>query len=88
MKNGNKQSISKLAGILNSQYVAGDLSTRSIITIVVLNGIKPELDSKIEDELSDVLGKAWSFAKKYRTKKVKPEKVKKVSNKFAEKLGQ
>ncbi len=88
LKNGNKQSISKLAGILNSQYIAGDLSTRSIITIVVLNGIKPELDSKIEGELSDVLGKAWSFAKKYRTKTVKPEKVKKVSNKFAEKLGQ
>ena len=87
-KSGNKQQIDKLASVLSAQYSAGDLSTRSIITIVVLNGIKPEYDSKIEELLSDDLKKAWKYAKAYRTKKVKPEKVKKIDNRLAEKLGQ
>jgi len=88
LKTGNKQSVDKLAGILNAQYSAGDLSTRSIITVVVLNGIKPEFENIIEGKLSDDLKKAWKFSKKYRTKKVKPEKVKKVKSNYIEKLGQ
>lgn len=88
LKTGNKQQIEKLASILNSQYSAGNLDTRSIITIIVLNGIKPELESKIEELLDNDLSKAWKYARKYRTKKVKPEKVKTVNPSFAERLGQ
>lgn len=88
LKTNNKQLIDKLASILNAQYSAGDLSTRSIITVVVLNGIKPEYESKIEDKLSDELKKSWKYAKPYRTKKVKPEKVKKINTNLVEKLGQ
>lgn len=88
LKSGNRQQTDKLASVLNAQYSAGDLSTRSIITIVVLNGIKPEYDSKIEALLDDDLKKAWKYAKAYRKKKVKPEKVKKIDESLAEKLGQ
>ncbi len=76
---GNKSEIEKLANLLSTQYSAGDLDTRSIITIVVLNGIKPKYDEKIEEYLSDDLKTAWKYAKRYRTKKVKPEKEKKKS---------
>lgn len=88
MKSGNKQLIAKLASVLNSQYSAGDLSTRSIITMVVLNSIKPEYEQNIEELLDEDLQKAWKFAKPYRTKKVKPEKVKPVKPSLAERLSQ
>lgn len=86
MKTGKKAELEKLASLLSTQYTNGDLDTRSIITIVVLNGIKPENDSKIEEYLSDELKTAWKFAKCYRTKKVKPEKVKKMPVFDGEKL--
>lgn len=76
IKVGKKSELEKLATLLSTQYSNGDLDTRSIITIVVLNGITPENDDKIEEYLSDDLQEAWKFAKRYRTKKVKPEKVK------------
>ena len=78
VKSGNKQQIDKLTAILNAQYTNGDMDTRSIITIVVLNGIPEDMESKIEDKLSADLQKAWKFAKPYRHKKVKAEKVQKA----------
>ena len=78
VEKGSKADIEKLATILSTQYTAGDLDTRSIITIVVLNGIKPKHDEKIEEYLSDDLKTAWKHAKRYRNKKVKPEKEKKT----------
>lgn len=87
LASNNKQLITKLANVLNAQYSAGDMDTRSIITIVVLNGIKEEYEPIIEEKLDDDLKKAWKFAKKYRNKKVKPEKVKKSKPTIAERLG-
>lgn len=87
VKTGNKSQIEKLGTLLSTQYSNGDLNTRSIITVVLLNGIKPEFDEKIEEYLSNDLKTAWKYAKRYRTKKVKPEKVKKVSITNGEKLG-
>ncbi|MEE0265587.1 MAG: hypothetical protein UD936_08180 [Acutalibacteraceae bacterium] len=74
VENGSKTEIEKLASILSTQYSNGDLDTRSIITIVILNGIKPKYDDKIEEYLSDELKTSWKYAKRYRNKKVKPEK--------------
>lgn len=87
VKTGNKSQIEKLGTLLSTQYSNGDLNTRSIITVVLLNGMKPEFDEKIEEYLSNDLKTAWKYAKRYRTKKVKPEKVKKVSITNGEKLG-
>lgn len=84
---GNKKEIEKIAAVLNAQYKNGDIDTRSIITIVILNGIKGEKnDQLIEGFLSEDLVKAWGFAKKYRNKAVKPEKMKTKRPSMAERL--
>lgn len=77
VKEGRAADLKKLGGILNAQYVNGDADTRSIITIVILNGIPASDEAKIEEYLSDDLKKAFKFAKKFRGKTVKPEKEKK-----------
>lgn len=79
LKRGVKSEVSKLSQILSTQYANGDMDTRSIITIVILNSIDEQYKEKIEEKMSDELKKAWSFAIKFKGKKVKPEKVKKKS---------
>lgn len=86
VKTGKKAELEKLATLLSTQYSNGDLDTRSIITIVVLNGIAPENEDKIEEYLSEDLQTAWKFAKRYRNKKVKPEKPKAIPTFDGEKL--
>lgn len=91
LASGNKQLITKLAGILNAQYKNGDMDCRSIITIVILNGIKdPESEKIMFEELDEELEKAWKHARRYRGKKVKPEKQKKESKfqKYAKNLNE
>lgn len=77
LKKGVKSEINKLAQILSTQYQNGDMDTRSIITIVILNSIDLKYKEKLQEKMSDELKKAWEFALKFKGKKVKPEKVKK-----------
>ena len=77
LKRGMKSEISKLSQILSTQYGNGDMDTRSIITIVILNSVEPQYKEKLEEKMSEELKKAWGFAIKFKGKKVKPEKVKK-----------
>lgn len=87
LSQGNKKQVEKLAAVLNAQYTAGDLDTRSIITIVVLNGINTKENAdKLAPALSEDLTKAWNYAKKYKGKVVKPEKVKAKKPSMAERL--
>lgn len=75
-----QQTITKLGGVLNAQYKNGDMDCRSVITIVILNGIDGEdNENKIAAVLDDELSKAWKYAKRYKGKTVKPEKEKKKS---------
>ena len=77
LKQGNKKDIDKLAEILSNQYNYGNLDVRSCITVVILNSIESEESEKILwDRLSPNLQKAWKAAKRFKGKKVKPEKVK------------
>ncbi len=80
LQRGVKSEINKLSQILSTQYQNGDMDTRSIITIVILNSVDPKYKEKLEEKMSDELKKAWSFAIKFKGKKVKPEKVKKKRN--------
>ncbi len=80
---GAKSEINKLSQILSTQYQNGDMDTRSIITIVILNSTAEKYKEKLEEKMSDELKKAWSFALKMKGKKVKPEKVKKKSSMFS-----
>lgn len=86
VKEGKAADLKKLGNILNTQYTNGDPDTRSIITIVILNGIPEADEAKIEEYLDDNLKKAFSFAKKYRNKVVKPEKEKKKKQTIAQRL--
>lgn len=89
LRYGSNKEIDKLAAILNAQYNAGDLDTRSIITIVILNGIDSQQSAeKLNGCLDDTLKKSWQFAKKYKGKKVKPEKPKAKKKTIAERLGE
>ena len=83
---GKAGELKKLGNLLNAQYVNGDIDTRSIITIVILNSIPEEDEAKIEEYLSDNLKKAFQHAKKWRNKTAKPEKEKKKKRTIAQRL--
>ena len=83
LKRGTKSEVQKLCQILSTQYSNGDMDTRSIITIVLLNSIDEQYHDMVNEKLSDELKKAWRFAIKFKGKKVKPEKVKKKKGAFS-----
>ena len=76
----NTSKISKFGKTLSELYQNSGLSVKSIITIVILNGLSEENENKLKKYLSDELKKAWEAAKKYKGKKVKPEKPKKKNS--------
>lgn len=86
VKRGNAADLKKLGSILSAQYGNGDLDTRSVITVVILNSIPAEYDAAIEEYLSDDLKKAFAASKKLRGKTVKPEKEKKKKPTMAQRL--
>lgn len=68
----------KMCGILNDLYANGDMDTRSLITIVLLNGISDShAIGNIEKNLSVDLAKVYTKAKGLKGKKISPEKKKK-----------
>ena len=80
LDSGSSSEIDQLAEILSGQYSYGDIDTRPLITIVILNSITDEAKkAAIKENMSDDLIKAWSAAEKFRGKKVKPAKQKKQS---------
>lgn len=80
LKRSNKKEVDKLAEILSAQYSYGDIDTRPLITMIILNSITdPEQKEAINREMSEELSKAWKAAEKYRGQKVKPAKKQKQS---------
>ena len=70
----------KMCDLFNDLYMTGDMDVRSIITIVIFNGIQNETAmSNIEAMFSDDLKKCYAACKKMKGKVVKPEKKKKKS---------
>ena len=86
IKSGNKADLKKLGTILSTQYSNGDVDTRSIVTVVILNSVPEEYDEKINEYLSEDLQKAFKHSKKYRNKEVQPEKEKKKKATMAQRL--
>ncbi len=76
----NTSKISKFGKTLSELYQNSGLSVKSIITIVILNGLSEENENKLKQYLSEEMQKSWEAAKKYKGKKVKPEKPKKNSS--------
>ncbi len=77
IKQARKNELEKLGGLFNTQYNNGDIDTRSIITIVLLNSLDDETYKTIFEFFDDDLKSAAKYARKYIGKTVKPEKPKK-----------
>jgi len=70
-------SIKRCCDLLNDMYANGDMDVRSIITIVVLNGVSDRAAENIKPMFSDDLKKGYTAGLKFKGKVVKPEKKKK-----------
>lgn len=84
----NKADLEKLGQLLSAQYSNGDADTRSIITIVILNSIEENRWDDMNQYLSEELQKCWKGARKFKGKKVKPEKPKKKKKTMAERISE
>ncbi len=76
----------RCATLFNEMYAAGDLDVRSIITIVLLNGLSEKSIETIKPLFSEDLAKAFKSGSKMKGKKVRPEKKKKPSKIMASTL--
>ena len=86
MKTAGKKDIVKMAGLLDRQYGNGDIDTRSIINIILLNSLSDEEYSKLYEHFGEDFQKYSKGARKYKGKTVKPEKVKKKKSFVADTL--
>lgn len=79
--------IKRCCDLLNDMYVAGDMNVRSIITIVILNGIEDRTAlENMKPLFSDELKKGYTAAIKLKGKQIKPEKKKKETRVVADNL--
>ena len=76
VKRASKPELEKMAGVFNLQYGNGDIDTRSIITIIILNALEDAEFEAVFEYFDDDLKKASKSARKYKGKTVKPEKPK------------
>ena len=86
VKKGNKKELEKLGVLLSRQYGNGDIDTRSIITIVIINSLEKEDYEKLYEYFDEKLQKYSKGARRYKGKTVKPEKVKKKKSFMADTL--
>ena len=86
VKKGNKKELEKLGVLLSRQYGNGDIDTRSIITIVIINSLEKEDYEKLYEYFDEELQKYSKGARKYKGKTVKPEKIKKKKSFMADTL--
>lgn len=73
IKRATKNELEKFAGVFNLQYANGDVDTRSIITIVILNALEDAEFEAISEYFDDDMKKASIAARKFKGKTVKPE---------------
>lgn len=77
----------KLAELFNDLYENGDMDVRSLITMILLNGVdKAQVKEKLAPYFSEDMAKGYKAGSKMKGKKVKPEKVKKQSKVVADAL--
>ena len=77
LKRAKGKELEKFANVFNTQYANGDVDTRSIITIVILNSLEDAEFETLCGALNEDTEKAAKAARKYKGKIVKPEKPKK-----------
>ena len=75
IKRANKNEIEKFANVFNVQYNNGDVDTRAIITIVLLNSLDDAEYNALYEHFNDELKVAALNARAFKGKTVKPEKL-------------
>ena len=81
-----KDLISRASTLLSDQYVNGDMDVRSVITIVLLNGLSAAAVENLAPQFGEELAKGYKSGAKMKGKKVKPEKQKKREKIMAQTL--
>ncbi len=82
-----QEQIKRCCDLLNDMYIAGDMDVRSIITMVILNGIENQTAiDNMKPLFSDDLRKGHVSALKLKGKVIKPEKKKKEKKFVADNL--
>ncbi|MBW7571607.1 DUF7674 family protein [Caproiciproducens faecalis] len=76
-QSGRTDSIKRCCDLLNDMYANGDMDVRSIITIVVLNGLSSQSVENMKPMFTDDLKKGFTAGLKFKGKVVKPAKKKK-----------
>jgi hypothetical protein len=83
----NKDSMKRCCDLLNDMYVAGDMDVRSIIIMVILNGIDNQAAiDNMKPLFSADLKKSYTAGLKFKGKTVKPKKQKKEKRFIADNL--
>lgn len=76
----------KLCALFDDMYKNGDLDTRSIVTVSLLNSLSDSAFQVFFDRVGEELQKDLKFTRKLKDKKIKPEKKKKQKKVVAKPL--
>ena len=76
----------KLCALFEDMYANGDLDTRSLTTITLLNALSDGAFAAVQERAGDDLKKDLKFTRRLKGKKIKPEKKKKQKKVVAKPL--
>ncbi len=82
----NSDPMNKLCSVLDDMYKNGDLDTRAIVTISLLNSLSDAGFQVFEEHVGDELKKDLKYTRKLKGKNIKPEKKKKKKKVMAKTL--
>lgn len=71
----------KLCELLNEFYKNGDMDVRSIITIIIMNGVSETAAANIMENAGPMLKKGYKYGVKWKGKKAKPERESRLKGK-------
>ena len=76
----------KLCSLLDDMYKDGDLDTRSIVTVGLLNSVSDSAFAVFSQRVGEELQKSLKYTRRLKGKKIKPEKKKKKKKVVAKPL--
>ena len=76
----------KLCSLLDDMYKDGDLDTRSIVTVGLLNSVSDSAFGVFSQRVGEELQKNLKYTRRLKGKKIKPEKKKKKKKVVAKPL--
>ena len=82
----NSDPMKKLCSLLDDMYANGDLDTRSLAAITLLNSLSDSAFQAVQERLGEELQKSTKYSRRLKGKKIKPEKKKKKKKVVAKPL--